>query len=75
MQRKSELSADPVPGATEGVAAPEAGILCMRGLKRIVRRYKKHNQHGSMTGFSDKICIQVNDTHPRRSVRTGAHAL
>ena len=33
------------------------------GLKRIVRRYKKFN-HNSMDGFSDKICIHINDTHP-----------
>jgi len=33
------------------------------GLKRIVRHYKKFN-HNSMDGFSDKICIHINDTHP-----------
>lgn len=33
------------------------------GLKRIVRRYKKFN-HNSMDGFSDKVCIHINDTHP-----------
>lgn len=33
------------------------------GLKRIVRHYKKFN-HNSLDGFSDKICIHINDTHP-----------
>jgi starch phosphorylase len=37
------------------------------GLKRIVRRYKKQHQ-GSMDGFSDKICIHINDTHPAMCV-------
>jgi starch phosphorylase len=33
------------------------------GLKRIVRNYKKNN-HDSIDGFSKKICIHINDTHP-----------
>jgi starch phosphorylase len=37
------------------------------GLKRIVRRYKKQHQ-GSLDGFSDKICIHINDTHPAMCV-------
>jgi len=33
------------------------------GLKRIVRRYKQFNNN-SMDGFSQKLCIHINDTHP-----------
>lgn len=33
------------------------------GLKRLVRRYKKFNNN-SIDGFSDKICVHINDTHP-----------
>ncbi len=33
------------------------------GLKRIITDFKRSNEN-SMDGFSDKICIHINDTHP-----------
>ena len=33
------------------------------GIKRIIVDFKRSNNN-SMDGFSDKICIHINDTHP-----------
>jgi len=74
MQRKSEAEAIsqvlyPSDNGFEGqqLRLKQEYFFVCAGLKRIVRRYKKHN-HGSMEGFSDKICIHINDTHPAMCV-------
>ena len=70
MQRRSEAEAIsqilyPNDNGFEGkqLRLKQEYFFVCAGLKRIVRRYKKFN-HGSMDGFSDKICIHINDTHP-----------
>lgn len=70
MQRKSEAESIsqilyPSDHGFEGklLRLKQEYFFVCAGLKRIVRRYKKHN-HGSMDGFPDKICIHINDTHP-----------
>lgn len=70
MQRKSEAEAIsqvlyPSDNGFEGqqLRLKQEYFFVCAGLKRIVRRYKKHN-NGSMDGFADKICIHINDTHP-----------
>ncbi|MEG0509541.1 MAG: glycogen/starch/alpha-glucan phosphorylase, partial [Eubacterium sp.] len=70
MQRKSEAEAIsqilyPNDNGFEGkqLRLKQEYFFVCAGLKRIVRRYKKFN-NGSMEGFSDKICIHINDTHP-----------
>ncbi|MEG0309571.1 MAG: glycogen/starch/alpha-glucan phosphorylase [Eubacterium sp.] len=70
MQRKSEAEAIsqilyPNDNGFEGkqLRLKQEYFFVCAGLKRIVRRYKKFN-HGSLDGFSDKICIHINDTHP-----------
>jgi len=74
MQRKSEAEAIsqvlyPSDNGFEGqqLRLKQEYFFVCAGLKRIVRRYKKHN-HGSMDGFSNKICIHINDTHPAMCV-------
>lgn len=74
MQRKSEAEAIsqvlyPSDNGFEGqqLRLKQEYFFVCAGLKRIVRRYKKHN-HGSMDGFADKICIHINDTHPAMCV-------
>lgn len=37
------------------------------GIKRIIRRYKKQNNH-SVEGLDDKVIIHINDTHPALAV-------
>lgn len=70
MQRKSEAEAIsqilyPSDHGFEGklLRLRQEYFFVCAGLKRIVRRYKKQN-NGSLDGFSDKICIHINDTHP-----------
>lgn len=70
MQRKSEAESIsqilyPSDHGFEGklLRLKQEYFFVCAGLKRIVRRYKKHN-NGSMDGFPDKICIHINDTHP-----------
>ena len=70
MQRKSEAESIsqilyPNDNGFEGkqLRLKQEYFFVCAGLKRIVRRYKKFN-NGSMDGFSDKICIHINDTHP-----------
>ncbi|MDD2414725.1 MAG: glycogen/starch/alpha-glucan family phosphorylase, partial [Eubacteriaceae bacterium] len=74
MQRKSEAEAIsqvlyPSDNGFEGqqLRLKQEYFFVCAGLKRIVRRYKKHN-NGSLDGFSDKICIHINDTHPAMCV-------
>lgn len=74
MQRKSEAEAIsqvlyPSDNGFEGqqLRLKQEYFFVCAGLKRIVRRYKKHN-HGSMDGFANKICIHINDTHPAMCV-------
>ncbi|MCL1806190.1 MAG: glycogen/starch/alpha-glucan phosphorylase [Oscillospiraceae bacterium] len=42
-------------------------FLCSAGLQSIVRRYLKNTQH-RLSQFAEKVCIQINDTHPALAV-------
>ncbi|MDR0292688.1 MAG: glycogen/starch/alpha-glucan phosphorylase [Oscillospiraceae bacterium] len=42
-------------------------FLCSAGLQSIVRRYLKGGKR-ELKNFADKVCIQINDTHPALAV-------
>ena len=70
MQRKSEAESIsqilyPSDHGFEGklLRLKQEYFFVAAGLKRIIRRYK-HQHQGSLEGFSNKMCIHINDTHP-----------
>lgn len=42
-------------------------FLCSAGLQSILRRYLKGGKR-ELSNFADKVCIQINDTHPALAV-------